>query len=121
MEGLKFTLQRKEMPIELTTVEGVVKKYKLREFSGTEREQYLDKFKMDIAFEEGKAVIQSAKDFKPLSESEFLALCLYDEKNELVSKEEISKFPATTIVGLYKAAQELSGLEAEAVKKAKND
>ena len=121
MEGLKFSLQRREKGVELTTPEGAVKKYKLREFSGTQRREYLAKFNMDITFQDGKAVVQNAKDFKPLSETVFLALCLQNEKDELVLEEEILKFPSSAIVGLYKAAQELSGFDVDAEAKAKND
>ena len=121
MEELRFSLIRKEREVKVTALDGIEKTYKLKEFSGAERESYLAKFKMDISFQDGKAVVQSAKDFKPLSEPEFLALCLYNEKDELVKRAEILQFPSTAIVGLYKAAQELSGFDVEAQTKAKND
>jgi len=121
MDNLKFSLQRKEKEVELTTSDGSVKKYKLKEFSGVQRKEYMARFKMDISFEDGKAVVQSAKDFKPLSETEFLTLCLYDEKDELVKEEEILKFPSAAIIGMHKAALELSGLDKASIEKAKND
>lgn len=121
MDNLKFSLQRKEKEVELTTSDGTVKKYKLKEFSGVQRKEYMARFKMDIAFEDEKAIIKSAEDFKPLSETEFLALCLYNEEDELVKEEEILKFPSTAIIGMHEAALELSGLDKASVKKAKND
>ena len=121
MDNLKFSLQRKEKDVELTASDGNVKKYKLKEFSGVQRKAYMARFKMDIAFEEGKAVVQSAKDFKPLSETEFLALCLYNEEDVLVNEEEILKFPSTAIIGLHKAALELSELDKSSVEEAKNE
>lgn len=121
MSKLSFTLQRKEEEVALTTSDGTVKNYKLKEFAGTQRREYFARFNMDIAFKDGEAIVQTAKDFKPLSEVEFLALCLYNEKDELVKEEEILKFPSTAIIGLHKAAQELSGFDVDALKKAKND
>jgi len=121
MGKLSFQLQRKEQEVELTASDGVVKKYKLKEFSGVQRKEYFARFNMDIAFEDGKAVVQMAKDFKTISETEFLALCLYNEKDELVKEEEILGFPSTAIIGLHKAALELSGFDVDAMKKVKND
>ena len=121
MDNLKFSLQREEKDVELTASDGSMKKYKLKEFSGVQRKEYMARFKMDIAFKDGEAVIQTAEDFKPLSETEFLALCLYNEQDELVKEEEILKFPSTAIIGLHKAALELSGLDKDSVEKAKND
>ncbi len=111
MGKLSFTLIRKELDVEITAVDGTLKAYKLKEFSGVQRKEYLAKFNMDISFQDGKAVVQTAKDFKPLSETEFLALCLYNEKDEIVPEKEILEFPSTAIIGLHKAAQELSGFE----------
>lgn len=121
MSNLRFTLQRKEKEVELVASDGVVKKYKLKEFSGVQRKEYFARFNMDIAFEDGEAVVKTAKDFKPLSETEFLALCLYNENDELVKEEEILGFPSTAIIGLHNAAQELSGFDVDAIKKVKND
>jgi len=121
MGNLNFMLDRKEEEVNLTTSDGSVKKYKLKEFSGVQRKEYMARFKMDISFQDGKAVVQSAEDFKPLSETEFLALCLYDEKDELVKEDEILRFPSTAIIGMHKAALELSGLDQASIEKAKND
>lgn len=121
MGNLSFTLAREELGVDITSPDGSVKKYKLKEFSGVQRKQYMSRFKMDIAFQDGEAVVQSAKDFQPLSETEFLALCLYNDADKLVTEEEILKFPSTAIVGLYEAAQKLSGFDRDAKKKAKND
>lgn len=121
MDNLKFTTVRREQEVELTSLDGAVIKYKLREFSGIQRREYLKRFNMDITFQDGEAVVQTGKNFKPLTETEFLALCFYDESNELVKEEVILAFPSTAIIGLHKVAMELSGFDAEARKKAKND
>jgi len=118
MEELVFDLRLKEKPVKVTTTKGASAVYKLRELSAEQRDDYLSRFKdrMEIVNGEAKGV----KDTKGL-QIEFLAMCLYDEADHLIPMAEIQKFPCSALVGLYKAAQVLSGFGEAGVAAAKND
>jgi len=120
MKKLKFKAARQEQEVEIEDAQGQTKLYKLIEFSGTERTKYKSRFTMDIELSNGVPTA-SMNNYNPMSESEFVSLCLFDNEGKSVSEDEINKLPGTVIVALYEAALTLCGLNKEANEEAKND
>jgi len=118
MKELKFSLKLKEVPVEITDVDGTKKSYKLREVAGDDRCIFLDDMseRMGIG-EDGKPTI---KKVRGLQES-LLTKSLYDEKDKLVSEDVLKTYPSTVLTELFKTAQTLSGLDMVGVDEAKND
>ncbi len=117
---LKFSVVLKELPVKLTGSDGVEKKYKLKELTATQRSTYNDNFGFKLEMVDGKAKATAGEDFKLPSAKAFIALCLYDDKDKLVSEEVIGNFPSTVVEELSAAAMELSGMDEKALEKAKN-
>jgi len=117
-KGLKFDLKLKEIPVTLVGSDGVEKNCTLRELDGVRKGDYLEGMKDNIVLSGGE--VQSVKSFAGL-EAALLCLCLYDENNKLMSKDDIQKFPSTVQTALFQNAQELSGLDEDAKAEAKND
>jgi len=110
---LNFKLSREELPVILDG-----KNYKLKELTGKQRDTFLNNVGQRMNFVAGKA--QGMKSYDGL-QSSLLALCLYDDADKLVSEKDIQEYPASVQTKLFKAAQELNGLDEEAVEEAKND
>ena len=122
MDELKFSLLLKEVPVLLKGKNEVEKKFMLRELTGAQRATYNASFDVKIEVgADGKAKASAGGGFKMFSAKQFLALCLYDESDKLVSEEIIGGFPGTVVNGLHKAALKLSGLDKESLESAKND
>lgn len=119
MDKLVFSLKLEEVPIQITDENGVEKNYTLVELPSDERSVFLNqtgkKVKTSV---DGK--VQSITDYKFLQE-DLLTKCVIDENREKITRETISKWPAKTVSGLFKAAQELSGLDEDGEAEAKND
>ncbi len=119
---LRFSTVLKELPVFLTGKDNVEKKYTLKELTGSQRAIYNASFDVRIEMDsEGKAKAIAGEGFKSFSANQFLALCLYDADNKLISEEVIGTYPSTMLSQLHDAALELSGLDKEALKKAKNE
>jgi len=119
---LKFSIVLKELPVLLTGKDGVEKKYTLKELTGTQRAVYNESFDVKIEMDEsGKAKAVAGESFKSFSAKQFLALCLYDEKGNLVEEEVIGGYPSTMLAKLHEAALELSGLNRKALEASKNE
>ena len=112
MAELVFETTTKEVPV---TIDG--KPYVLRELNGQGTSEWRKSTGGDVSFVDGKATITNIRMEDP--EVRLLSLCLYNEKNELVTYGVIKTWPQTVLSGLYDAAQELSGLNEEAKKKQK--
>ncbi len=118
MEKLVFELELKEIPVELTGVDGEAKPYKLKELSGKQRDRFLNDMGKRMTFKGGEA--SSITNFEGL-QGGLLALCLHDDEGALVSLEKIQEFPANVLTRLFEAAQKLSGLDVGAAEAAKNE
>jgi len=119
MKELKFNLKLEEAPVEITDVNGTNHTYKLRALNGAERDSFLNIMSGRMKYNDlGK--MQGLKDYTDLHAS-LLSRCLYTDEEKLVTISELRLFPATVLAGLFDAAQELSGLDKEAKKAAKND
>lgn len=122
MDELRFSTVLKEIPVILAGKDGVEKNFRLRELTGTQRAAYNESFDVKVEIDEdGKAKATAGEGFKMFSAKQFLAMCLYDEKGELVAEEAIGRYPATVTSALHNAALKLSGMDEEALKKAKNE
>ncbi len=119
MEKLVFTLKLQEVPVEITDVGGEEKTYKLMELTSDQRSTFLNQIGKRAKFG-AKGAVQGLTDYKYLQEG-LLTLCLFNENDEKITKEELSKYPAHVITELFKAAQILSGMDLEGEEEAKND
>lgn len=107
-ETMKFTLEFTEVVVELTDPkDGVTKKHTLREFTGKQRDQYLNKLKgrMKVG-PSGTGSINSFDDYQ----ADLLSRCLFDENEENVKIEVIREFPAHIQAALFTKAQDICGL-----------
>lgn len=119
MEKITLTLVRKTCPVELTDEQGVASQFTLKEFTGTERDKYLTAMSSRMKYnDKGKPI--GITSFDGL-QSALLERTLYDEGGNLVRKDVIQAFPASTQQALYEASQKLSALDEKATDEAKND
>jgi len=118
-EVMRVSLRLKEVSIELEGEKGEVKKWKLRELNGTDRNGYLNKMSSRVKTgKDGKSVgIKSFDGFQ----ADLLSLCLYDENGELVSAEDIETLPSNAQQKLFEKAQEISGLNVGSEEIEKNE
>jgi len=107
MEELKFSLKLKEIPVNITDVDGQEKSYTLRELTGAQRDTFLDEMGSRLKYAGGK--IQGLTNYKGLQAS-LVSLCLHDDKGNSIKKEIIQSYPASVLSDLFDAAQDLSGL-----------
>lgn len=116
-EVMRLALRRKEIAVILEGDDGEEKQYTLKELSGKQRNQYLDKMKARVKLgKDGQA--ESVSSFEGF-QADLLVLCFYDAAGELVTAEEIESFPSSTQMDLFKMAQNLSGLD-EGIDEEKN-
>lgn len=110
----KFTLTRKEVPVE---IDGQL--YTLLEMDGKQRDQYLNHVggKMKTT-SEGKPA--GLKDFNNL-QSRLISQHLKDLEGEYVKEDVINTYPASVVSGLAEMCREISGLDDEGEEEAKND
>lgn len=118
MKELVFTLKLEEVPVKITDKDGVKKNYTLVELESDQRSRFLNQTGKKVKVSAGGDV-QSITDHKFLQE-DLLTLCVLDEERNSITRETMSKWPAKTVSGLFKAAQELSGLGEDGEAEAKN-
>ena len=122
MSDLKFSTILKNVPVFITGKDGVEKEYVLKELNGAQRAVYDSAFDVKIEMDaKGKAKAVAGQNFKSLSSAQFLALCLYDEKDHLVKEDVINTYPSTMLDKLHKKGLDLSGLGRKALEAAKNE
>ncbi len=119
MKELKFELKLKKEPVTLTGKDGVARKHVLRELTGAQRDAFLNEIGGRMKFN-AAGKMSGLKDYTDL-QTGFLALCFYDEKNQLVSKETLREYPASILGDLFEVAQRLSGLDKGVDDDSKND
>ena len=118
MENLEVSLKRAEIKVKVIDDAGKEHTYTLRELSGKQRDLFLNSMGKRVNFVNGK--IQGLKTYDGV-QADLLALCLYDENNEVVKEDVIQTYPASVLAKLFKAAQVLSGFDEVAVTEIKND
>jgi len=114
---LQFDLKRKE---ETVVLENGDKKteYVLRELSGKDRDFYLSKMSEKMRYEKGKPA--GLKNFDGL-QALLINLHLHTMDDVRVSVQEIQKFPASVVSGLFDACQSISSLGDEDEDEVGND
>ena len=118
-EMLVFAKNRKAIPVQLTLENGSSQKYTLKEFSGADRSTFLDLVMSKSQVEDGKVMPKSGN--VGMLQSRLIHLCMFDDKGKQVPEKDILELPSSTIDGLFKACQQLNGLDEAAQDDAKND
>lgn len=122
MKVLEFNLVTETIPVSLKQKDGKTLTLELREMTAAQRDIYLSQIGKRLHFENGKPAGIIKYDGL---QTDLLALCLFctgkDGKDTPVTKEELNAWPSSVVSGLYAAAQELNGLQADAVDTAKKD
>ena len=118
MKDLVFDLKLKEVPVTFTMPDGSVKNFKLREATGSQRQEHLSNLANRAEYIEGRKD-GIVRDFRGMSEN-LLGMCMYDESGKLVSPAFLTTIPYSVMKDLYDAAEELSGLNAKAEQETKN-
>ena len=121
MKELSFDLKLRSIPVNITDIEGVTKQFTLRELDAEQKDIYMERFKMDISFVDGKASIASGSEFKMPKVVDFMTMVLYDDTGKNVTAVALKKYPSTVITKLHEEALTLSGLNEEGKKEAKNE
>ena len=111
MENLKFKLKLTELPVEIENEDGTVSTYILKEMDGSQRSTFLNDSTRRIKLKPNGEP-ESVSDYKHMQENA-LTLCLYDPDGKLVPVNVLEKWPGAVLTALYKAAQELSGMNKE--------
>lgn len=121
-EVLQFSKARKRVPVIMTDEDGTPHEYSLREFNDETRDGYLEEMReRGIGkSKDGKPDLDKVKSLAGMQRS-LVGLCFYDDKDELVSEEVLSKeLGATVITALFFKCLELNSLDKDALDKAKN-
>jgi len=109
---LEFTLKGVEVPVTLYDEEdGVKREYKLVEFSGKARDQYLTKLDARMK-KNSKGQNIGVASFDGL-QAELVSKCLVDLNGESVSVDVIQQFPSSVQQALFKKSQEINGLDVD--------
>jgi hypothetical protein len=117
VEPRRFTLKRKEIPLELEGADGTLETFIMRELAGIQRDAWLNKMKKKGEISTGGAI--KVTDFTNL-QADLLCMCIYDSSDKLVDLKTIQQWPASLQTELFDLAQDLSGLKARAAEEAKN-
>jgi len=107
-EPLRLSLQLKTLPVILVGENGEERNYTITELTGRERNKYLTKMTSRVKVDK-RGNIAGFKTFDG-TQSDLLRMCLKDEAGEPMSVEDIEEIPSEAQEQLFKAAQELSGL-----------
>ena len=109
-EPREFKTTLKEIPVTIDE-----KAYVLKELDGLQKGKYLNVMgKRIVLNDQGK--VKAFLDYSGL-ESTLLAVCLYDEEDNLMKIHEMEKWPSTVLSELFDMAQDLSALKEEARKR----
>ena len=117
--GMDFELEFESLPVRIRNPQsGEVEEYLLVELSGVDRDKYMNLM--------GKRLVVVGKgskisDYTNL-EAELISRSLkHVDSGKFVAVDKIKHWPAKVISKLFKEAQRISGLDAEATAEAKND
>ena len=114
---MKFSLKRKEEPIELEDVDGNILQCKLRELSGEERDAFLSMMNDKVKYTgEGKSA--GFRDYNDV-ESKLVSMALIGPDGKNIEAKVIKTYPASVQAGLFDLAQKMNGLDKEADERAK--
>lgn len=113
----RFSVVRKVEEVEIEDLSGEVRVVKVREMSGPQRDAYM-RTRQDnwIGGDPAKGVKNPAGIITNL-----LKFCLYNEKDELITVEEMDKWSSTAQEALAQVALEINGLAGQQAKKEEAD
>ena len=118
-EAPRFSLVRMEKTATLVKADGEEEKITIREVTGQERDSYMNLMMSKVRLgPDGKPA--GLKNMAGLH-SKLLEMSLFHEDAKAFSPKEVSKLPATAMMGLFEMAKEISGLNEGAEEEAGND
>jgi hypothetical protein len=110
-----FRRKLKVVPIQMEEDDGQVRTYHIRETDGKARGEFIRERAVAIA--DGKVDEEKAQ---ALSMG-YIAKCLLDPEMKPIDVKDLIKFPSETLDELFKECLKVSGLDPDAMEKAKND
>lgn len=117
IEPKKYSLKLKSLPLVIEDEHGLEQTYTLKELTGLQRDEFVNKTTARATDAKGK---EKRHDAKGLA-SDLLGMCLYDAQNRLVPANVINGWPSEMQQDIFLEAVELSGLTKKAEGYAKND
>jgi hypothetical protein len=110
-DAVRISVLRKSQPVELELAEGELVRYAIKEMTGAQRDEYLNKVTQKTTRDASGEVV-GMKDYKGLY-STLLSFCLYDADSKLIPESKIQEWPDTAQKALFDIAIELNGLKAK--------
>jgi hypothetical protein len=110
-DAVRISVLRKSQPVELELAEGELLLYAIKEMTGAQRDEYLNKVTQKTTRDASGEVV-GMKDYKGLY-STLLSFCLYDADSKLIPESKIQEWPDTAQKALFDIAIELNGLKAK--------
>lgn len=122
-EAKEFSTILKAEEVILVGEDAVKKSYFIKELTGKQRQEYQDQFDVKLGLDaDNKPTMSTGDDFKLWTDTDYLSRCLYEkDKNEPIGSKFVEGLPGNMVKELTEDARKLSGLDAESMKKAKND
>lgn len=121
---LKYSLERKSVPVVLTLTDGNDESYALLELDGTARDRYLNDLNKQLGVSP-RSSDAKVKDFTGL-QALLVCRCLHRARHtasddgprvaevyEAASREFVQQMPSSVLVGLFDACQQLCGFDTE--------
>jgi hypothetical protein len=108
-DAVRISVIRKSQPVELEIADGDFVVYSVKEMTGAQRDDYLNKVTSKTTRDASGEVI-GMKDYKGLY-STLLALCLYDAEGKAIPESKIQEWPDTAQKVLFDIATDLNGLK----------
>jgi len=104
---MQFTLNLKQIPIEIIDEQGAKRTFTLKELTGAQRDKFLDDMASRMKYI--GIEVQGLSRYEGL-QAALLSLCLYDDEDKLIPAKVIQSYPASMVSTLFDRAQSLSGL-----------
>lgn len=103
-----ISILRKSQPVDLEVERGKVARFYVKEMSGAQRDEYLNKTAQKSRLDE-KGDVVGLKDYRGLY-SNLLSFCLYDADAKPVSESKIQEWPDAAQKALYEMANDINGM-----------
>ena len=103
-----ISILRKSQPVDLEVEEGKQVRFFVKEMSGAQRDEYLNKTAQKSRLDE-KGDVVGLKDYRGLY-SNLLSFCLYDAEGKLVPESKIQEWPDAAQKALYEMANDINGM-----------
>lgn len=103
-----ISILRKSQPVDLEVEQGKVARFYVKEMSGAQRDEYLNKTAQKSRLDE-KGDVVGLKDYRGLY-SNLLSFCLYDADAKPVAESKIQEWPDAAQKALYEMANDVNGM-----------